>query len=271
MSSPQNHENPQHPQGPYQQYPQGPYQQGPYQQPYPGGPYGPPPQQEPPKRKSWFARHKILTGILGFFVLILVLGALGGEGTGDGADSTTGSGPQASADSRESAEEKADPPAGSPGTTDGGSAQEEEAEDKDEAQPAAADTAPGIGDTVTVGDFEVVVTGLRTGITYVGSEGWGEAPQGQFVTVDVEVTNTGTSAEYFWEDEQKLIDDQGREHSTSSSSYLLDENHLWLTEVNPGNTARGSLLYDIPADAEPIGMTLSDSLWGTPVEVSLVE
>ncbi|RIK17443.1 MAG: DUF4352 domain-containing protein, partial [Acidobacteria bacterium] len=133
----------------------------------------------------------------------------------------------------------------------------------------AAEAVPGIGDTVEVGDFSVRVTDVEPGVEWVGDSFFGEAPQGQFVKVYVTVENTGTEADYFLDSEQKLVDDQDRQHSTSSAAWMLDEESLFLTEVNPGNKVEGVLLYDVPVDAVPVAVDLQAGWLSTPVRVAL--
>ncbi|MGO0576437.1 DUF4352 domain-containing protein [Ornithinimicrobium panacihumi] len=253
-------------------------------------PAAPPPPA--PAKKSWFRRHKILTGILGLF-LVLVLANMFGDDTQDtapaAADKTSsetahasdgeGAGPSASSQGStadgsaadDEASAKADQEAADKAAAEKEAAEKEAAEkeaaEKKAAEEAAA--APTIGDTVTIGDFEVTVSGIEDGFDYVGPADWGEAAQGQFVKILLTVKNNGTSAEYFLDSEQKLIDEQDREHSTSSAAYLLDEENLWLTEINPGNTATGALLYDIPTDATPVRIHLSSGWFGDTAEVSL--
>ncbi|MFG2540635.1 hypothetical protein ACGFU4_35895 [Streptomyces sp. NPDC048511] len=88
---PYNQNQPQQPQGPYQGPPQWQGQQpgqphpGHPQQPYgaPGGyPGGPVP---PQPKKSWFARHKVLTAVGGVFAFFIIVGIA----TSGGADTTT--------------------------------------------------------------------------------------------------------------------------------------------------------------------------------------
>lgn len=239
-----------------------------------------------PRKKSWFVRHKIVTGILGFVLLIALFGAV----AGDGADSTAAPAEPSSA-AAGADEEGTDSSAGSPGSRADESAAEEDVSAGETAaeEAAAADVAPeedapekdapeedavqndasGIGDTVAVGDFEVTVTGIEASITRVGDQYVGEEPQGQFVKVDVTVANTGSSAEYFHDSEQKLVDEQSRQHSTSSASFYLDEDNLWLSQINPGNTANGALLYDIPADATPTTLQVTTGFFGNPTDISL--
>lgn len=228
------------------------------------------PQAQPAKR-SWFARHKIITGILGVLGLFLIIGALGG-----GDDESPGVAAQNPAESA-SAEEGTGSSASSSGSTADESAAEDSAEQpaetEESAEPAPEESEqpadPGLDEVVTVGEFSVTVTGTEGGLAQVGDDMFGEEAQGQFVKVLVTVENTGDAAEYFLDSEQKLIDDSDRQHSTSSASYLLDEESLFLTEINPGNTVEGVLLYDIPEDAVPTSIDLQGGIFGSPVRVTL--
>lgn len=228
---------------------------------------------EPPKR-SWFARHKVVTGILGVLGLFIIIGAMGGDE--DPADSAA----QPSATSTSSAEEGAGSSASSPGSTADEPAAEEETpaetsveegttEDAAKAPAEEASDDPQLGDVVQTGDFEVSVTGVEGGMAQIGDDMLGEEAQGQFVKVLVTVENTGDAAEYFLDSEQKLVDDSDRQHSTSSASWMLDEESLFLTEINPGNRVEGVLLYDIPEDAVPTSIDLQGGFFSSPVRVAL--
>lgn len=262
----------QHPQGPPPGRPTGP----PHGTTAPQAPYPGPAQPEPPAppKQNWFARHKILTGVLAVFAFFVVIGI---ATSGDGDEGT-------SADSGRSAETSADSAAQEPEQTDdedAASAQEEVATEEDTEETssdAAADAAPqddepaeaGIGETVSDGDFEFVVTEIETGVGRIGSEFLNEQPQGQFVLVYLEATNTGSSAETFWTSDQGLVDTEGRTHSADdSAAHLLDDGEFLLTEINPGNTARAALVFDIPADAEAAAVELHGSMFSRGVTVNL--
>ncbi len=241
------------------------------------------PAQEPvTTKKSWFARHKIVTGILAVLAVFVVGGALGG---GDDEPSPAA---QTSAESAHGpAEEGAGSSASSQGSTaDESAAEVEQVADAEPAEEAAEDAdedkaaeekpaeeaeaaAPGLGDAVEVGAFQVVVTDVEPGVEWVGDPTFGEGPQGQFVKVYVTVENTGSEADYFMDSDQKLVDDQDRQHSTSSSAWLLDEESLFLAEINPGNKVEGVLLYDVPVDAVPVAVDLQAGWLSDPVRVSL--
>jgi hypothetical protein len=231
-----------------------------------GQAYAPAPPEAP--RRSWFARHKILTGILGVLVLFMIIGALGGD------DDESSSAAPTTAESTRPAEEGTGSSARSQGSTADESAaeetEEETAPETTEDEPVEDEPAgPQVGEVVTVGDFAVTVTGTEGGLDRIGDATFGEEAQGQFVKVFVTVENTGDSAEYFFDSDQELIDDQDRQHSTSSSSWLLDEESLFLAEINPGNTVEGVLLYDIPADAVPTAVDLQAGWLDGSVRVAL--
>ncbi|GAA4873602.1 DUF4352 domain-containing protein [Serinicoccus chungangensis] len=251
----------------------------PHQQPGSPGPQTTWGHDEPPRR-SWFARHKIITGSLVVLGLFIIIGAWGGDE--DPADSAA----QPSATSTSSAEEGADSSASSSGSTadesaaeeapaessvEEGTTEAEEAPDEETAEAPAEEAGgdPQLGDVVQIGDFEVSVTGVEGGLAQIGDDMLGEEAQGQFVKVMVTVENTGDAAEYFLDSEQELIDDSDRQHSTSSASWMLDEESLFLTEINPGNRVEGVLLYDIPADAVPTAVDLQGGFFSSPVRVSL--
>ncbi|MDO5740228.1 MAG: DUF4352 domain-containing protein [Ornithinimicrobium sp.] len=256
-----------------------------------GAPYGSGP-AAPEAKKSWPRRHKILTGVLGAVLFVSVIGALTGE---DPAPTNATQTSEEPADA--SAEEGAGSSASSQGSTaDETAAEPAEAEEKAAKDKAAAEKAaekkakkeaadqkaaeekaakeaaaapPTLGDAVTIGDFSVTVIGIEGDLDYVGEQGWGEAAQGQFVTIELTVENVGTSSEMFFDGDQLLIDEQGREHSTSSAAFHLDQESLWLTDINPGNTAKGALLFDIPVDASPVTLKLSSGFFGDTAEVAL--
>ncbi|MGO1543908.1 MAG: DUF4352 domain-containing protein [Gulosibacter sp.] len=225
-------------------------------QQYPQQPLQPP--QQPAKKKNWFARHKVLTGIGAAVLLIVFISAVSGGGSDDSAEV-----PAAEQDSSAVAEQEAAP------------AEDGEAVQADAEEPADADAVPnaaGIGDTVVSGDLEFTITGVESGVTEVGSEYLNSTPQGVYYLVHVEVTNTGDSAEYFSSSNQVLIDDQGREHETDGSASLyIEDNDVLFTDINPGNTAVGTLVFDLPADAAPVEIHFGSGLFSDDAVVSLSE
>lgn len=77
-------------------------------------------------------------------------------------------------------------------------------------QPAMAETAA--GSTVRDGKFEFVVTAVDPPVKVVGDNPYlQKTAQGEYIQVHLTVTNISNKAKSYWSDNQKLIDDKGRE------------------------------------------------------------
>lgn len=216
-------------------------------QPYgsPGAPYPgamPPP---PQPRRNWFARHKIMTTLLAVVAVIIVISALASGGdtleTAEVASSASDS-------SKEPVEK------------------EEPAEEKEPEESVAK-----IWDTVRGGDLEFVIKKVTCGKTKVGSKYANKKAQGQFCFVTLTISNVGKEPSLFFEDNVTLYDDQDREFAadTEASIYHEPDATIFLEEINPGNTLKGDVVFDIPDDAKPARLELQDSFWSGAVVVQL--
>lgn len=206
----------------------------------------------PPQRRSWFARHRILTALLVIVVVIVLAAALGGGGEEDAPAGT--------------------PVTDEPAVEDAGADDDAAPEDADgaAAEPADAPAEAGIGDPVRDGRFEFTVTEVETGVAEVGDEFLSEEAQGQFVLVHMTVSNIGDEAQMLHGDNQTLLDTEGREHSANTSAAIyLDGAETFLNDINPGNSVDATVVFDIPADAEPAAIELHDSMFSGGVTVSL--
>ncbi|GAA2002503.1 DUF4352 domain-containing protein [Brevibacterium samyangense] len=231
------------------------YQQAPGPQahghPAPGG-YPP---AAPPKKKSLFRRGWFWVLAVG---VVIVLGSCAGA-LGDDADSAA----DASASSVAGSDASSD--AGTAG--DGGvePVAEEPAEEPAEAGPVA------LGDTGATGDWDVTVNGVETGVATIGDDFLSEDAQGQYVLVDLAVTNTGDSASLFMTNDAQLVDTEGRtyEADSSASLYLGDEGASLLDEVNPGNTLEGVVAFDVPEGIELSHLEFSGGLFAESARFAL--
>ncbi|WP_231955091.1 DUF4352 domain-containing protein [Occultella aeris] len=113
------------------------------------------------------------------------------------------------------------------------------------------------------------MTSIETSVDTVGSEYFnGQAP-GQFVLVHLTVTNIGEAPQYFSDSDQQL-DAAGREFAANSAAGIwIEGNDTFVTEINPGNTVAGTIVFDIPADAVPSTLELHDSFLSGAVEGAL--
>lgn len=234
------------PQHPHQQVPQQPYP--PQQHPNPGFQGQPQPPLAPVPRRSFFARHKVLTVFLAILALVVVVSVASSLGRDEPAGTAGTAGTTATDGAA---------PEGAPGAGA-------------EAPPAPEEAAPGIGTAVRDGKFEFTVTAVEPGVASVGDEFLSVDAQGQFVLVHVTVTNVGDAAQMFDASSQKLFDAQGREHSADSTAgiYLGDANSF-LNDINPGNSIQGVVVFDVPADAVPASIELHDSFMSGGVSVAL--
>ena len=205
----------------------------------------------PAVQKSWLARHKVLSVILGItFTIVLVCCGAGVLSMGGGSD-------DASSSSDDS-------------TTDDAADSTDSTTSKKTSKNAPAKSAPGIGDAARDGKFEFTISKVEKGVASVGSEYFNEKADGQFVLVHITVKNIGDESQTLFDSEQKLKDTQGRSFSTDSSAAIaMEDNEMWLNEINPGNSAKGTLVYDMPADAQPAEIELHDSMFSGGVTVSL--
>lgn len=185
-------------------------------------------------KKNWFVRHKILTGILILVVLGVVVSAAGG-----GTDTSNNQ------------------------ANNSGSSDTASNEDKP--------TTVKIGQAARDGKFEFTVTAFECGAKTLGdNEFLREEAQGQFCVMDVTVKNIGNEAQTFFTSEQKVKNAEGQEFSNDTSAEIaVAGGDAWINEINPGNTAKGKVVFDVPADATIVSAELHDSSFSNGVEVSL--
>jgi hypothetical protein len=250
-----------HPNGQWQGQPgqQGQGQYGQYGQPQGGYQQGPPQggwQQAPqPKKKNWFLRHKILTAILALFLIGGIASASGGGSKG--SDSTSSSDNSSSDSAAKSDDKKSD---------------EKKSEKKDEEKKDEGDKLPAVGTPVRDGKFEFTITKVERGKTTAGSnEFLQETAQGEYTYVYVTVKNIGDRAQMMSESDQKAFSSTGQQFSTDTSASLaLDgDNNFFLTDINPGNQAKGILVFDAPKGTKLTQIELHDSFLSGGVKASL--
>lgn len=203
----------------------------------------PAPLPAPQKKRSWFARHKILTTIGAIVLFFMLVNALGDD---------------------------SDPGAGGAAVADGSSASTAEDAPEAEAAPEVEEQAAGIGDKIRDGKFEFTVTKVEPGTQTVGDEFLGKEAQGQFVLVHLTIENIGDEAQLFDATSQLAFDGKGNEFSTDSEAGIyLDDSNAFLNEINPGNSVDGILIFDIPVKAKLQSLELHDSFLSGGVTVAV--
>lgn len=134
---------------------------------------------------------------------------------------------------------------------------------EDEADPVEEE------DAVVEPEVSIVADGLER-TTTIGSDGWEEEAQGEYVVVTVTVTNNSGEEISISGDDFSLIGADGTEYGVSSDLPITDDTPLIYETVNPGNSVTGYILFDVPEGTE-IGSMQYEALFSFdgPSEVAL--
>ena len=143
----------------------------------------------------------------------------------------------------------------------------------DSGSSAAENKMATLGEKVVDGKFTFTVGSVKCGVSQIGNDTFGKTAQGQYCLISVSVANTGDEAQTMFADNQTVFDAQGRKFSadTEAMIYLPEKDSPWLTDINPGNSISGVLLFDVPKDVTLDHIELHDSAYSMGVEVSLVK
>jgi hypothetical protein len=186
------------------------------------------------KKKSWFARHKILTVILAFIVIGVIANASSGGSKSSNNSSSNGSGVT-------------------------------KAEDK-------KTTVAKLNEAARDGKFEFVVKKVECGTTTIGTNEYlKKNAQGQFCLMTLSVKNIGNEAQSFFGSNQKLLNAQNQQYAADDAAGIyVDQNYSTLfSNINPGNSVEGVVVFDIPKDQTPVSAELHDSSMSSGVKVNL--
>ncbi|GIF09385.1 DUF4352 domain-containing protein [Actinoplanes siamensis] len=211
---------------------------------YPQNPATPsgwtPPTPAPAKKRKW-------PWIVGGMVGLMLIGCIGAVASG-GTDTAE------SADGSQAATAAEGPAAIAPKKTE-----------------EAKDDTPGLNQPAADGDFQFKVTGVKCGVSKVGTSLLGQAAQGQFCLISVQVKNIGKEAQTFLDSAQKAYDAKKVQYSVDSSAalYTNDDQQILFAEINPGNTVKGKLVFDVPEGTKLTSLELHDSPFSDGVRVSL--
>ncbi|TWF75645.1 uncharacterized protein DUF4352 [Pseudonocardia hierapolitana] len=140
------------------------------------------------------------------------------------------------------------------------------------AEQSSADAPQaGIGDQVQDGAFAFTVTKVETGREALGDGFLRSEAQGSYVLVHVTVTNVGAESAMFTSVNQTLLDAQGREFEADAGAAMMNvpDSESFLTDINPGNTVDGVLVFDVPQGLTPAAIELRESMFSDGATVAL--
>lgn len=140
---------------------------------------------------------------------------------------------------------------------------------------AAASEKPaamaGLGQSVKEGDIEFAINSWKCGTKQVGDAAFGEKAQGEFCIADVVYKNVGNESKMF-NAESALTARKGEvkyKPNSMASIHLNSGNQTFLENVNPGNTVKGKVAFDVPVGTKIDTVYVVDGFTGdgTPIKV----
>ncbi|MBB5077796.1 DUF4352 domain-containing protein [Nonomuraea endophytica] len=131
-------------------------------------------------------------------------------------------------------------------------------------------TSASIGQAVTDGGLTMTVTKVEQ-LDRIGAESLGKAARGRFVVVHLSVKNTGTRAQAFISDSQKLLAGGAEYRADAGAAVYVDgaDSKLLYEKIKPGDTITGALVFDVPKGVQPGSIELHERASSGGAEVNL--
>jgi Domain of unknown function (DUF4352)/Protein of unknown function (DUF2510) len=233
--------------------------------------------------RNWFLRHKLITA-LGAVLLIGGISNLASGGTSSKPTRTVSiepaaeSVPTTAVPDHAAADKLAAEAAASQAVLDKQAAADKVVADKAAAVKVDADkvaaraaVASQLGKTVRDGKFAFTVTKVICGIAQVGTnELLIQKAQGQYCRASLNVENIGNEAQTMFARNQYLFDATGRKFSADATANIYDDSaKLMFEEINPGNSIKGFVYFDVPKGTKISKLELHDSMFSDGIAVRL--
>ncbi|MGM0898309.1 MAG: DUF4352 domain-containing protein [Bacillota bacterium] len=120
----------------------------------------------------------------------------------------------------------------------------------------------GIGDTIVVEDIHYVINGVINAQN-VGGE-YGKDAISQFTIINLTVLNEQNEAVKVDSNQFELVSgERTYEASGSAGIYANEDYDFFYTEINPGVSLTGNIVFDVPADLENLELHIQTGFWGT--------
>lgn len=205
-------------------------------------------------------RYKTMAWIVSAVVVVLGLTIGGVRGASSVSNIDAPDGTTAQQTTEQPATPAEDDAADGADDQDADKKDEQPAEESDDAASDGSTAEAGVGETVQADDTELAVTKVDQGETHVGDEILGADAQGEFVTVDVKITNNGDEQIDVFSQDFVLVDGDGKQYSTSDEAILVD-GVISLEAVNPGNSIDGMLVFDVPKGTDIKTLEMTPTAW----------
>lgn len=177
--------------------------------------------------RNWFVRHKILSGILGLFLLGIVSTAVNGGSEGSTATNTA---------------DKSSSPAAVPVSNPAEQPKAQPAENKEETTK--------IGAPLKVGDLVFTVNSANATKKLTSPLG---DKDGNWIVVTATVKNESKEAVMIDSSFFKLLAKDGSTYETDSDGlmYIDNNKNFFLEKINPNLSKQGMVLFAVPDGAKP--------------------
>lgn len=121
------------------------------------------------------------------------------------------------------------------------------------------------------GKFEFVVKSAECGKVSVGDAYSERKAQGVYCLVPVSVKNIGSKPQLMVVSNQKARTPNGSVYAPDILATITvnGDRDVWLTEINPGNSVDGQLVFDVPVGTVPTSVELHDSAFSGGVTIAL--
>jgi hypothetical protein len=131
----------------------------------------------------------------------------------------------------------------------------------DPAESPAEEETYQVGEKAVDDDYQFTVTKIKCGVSRVGDTYSNEKAQGQFCLVSMRVKNIGNDAINFSSENQALIDTKGKNYSPDDEAWIYIDSDPF-GEINPGNTLKTVVPFDVPRKVKPDYLLLKAGVWG---------
>lgn len=102
-------------------------------------------------------------------------------------------------------------------------------------------------------------------------DSWFGTKSGNWLLIDVSVTNIGKKPITVSDSDFTLISGDGAEYETDSDGMKYFDDSFFLENVNPKMSIKGHVLFAVPAgfSAEKAILEFTDSFWSSPTKIDL--
>ncbi|GAB2574082.1 DUF4352 domain-containing protein [Microlunatus antarcticus] len=199
--------------------------------------------------RRWYQRKRVLLPLAALATAGVIIG-IGGAGSGTPAPAAGAPATSTAAGSTAIVE-----PAAVPAAVPTKKATTATTATKKKAVAKAAE----MGDSVKAGDWQLKVTDFDCGESEVGDDDRTKEAEGEFCLLEISAKNNGDSEGTISGDGQKLSDDDGKTYRSDLEAALYDDpdSNLLADGVDPGDTAKGTIVFDVPKKATITGVTLT--------------